>query len=1013
MTFQKLDHWIILRLTYANDALWITYEDDLGIRKGFSKGFDKKEDRESPFSTDSLEQHLWPSHLPRYLIHVPYGLDYMIDSVFSSMQYQRTGPHASGPIPLAVFVEGPPEMPDHPWTAITESLPPIRIHMPRIQTLRLSRGKWAARPPFRLPLRVLSVGEKCRNALKGFQSASWYINDPEVQQYGLQFDTITPDRIARTLRAGICDVIVVEDQIYKEVLKSVGHLHNPSLMRPRLLIVLSEGIKKHYTENPSVPPGVSLLWVEDYGDDHLMRFIKEFFYGIIHNYPLHEALKSAIRDVNLPPGNDPVLFADPGSNHYLKLSDALTQLHEETLTLGQTVARGDLDAFFMKIGFDIPQGVRFLLADAFKERKPIKHAIKNILNLKLSFEHEIRSLVPLAYAEASLVPARRAMKNVKTILTPFLSNSDFVKQVEKYLDRRVDVAMEFLNPEAMVYGRIDPNRTLLKGGHYRLRVHIGRPTDESLMVGKPPPLDPLLPEPEAGAGHELEIVVFEKDFTLLSSRVRLLYLPRLSGSKPVYFELLAPEKDAAELRIGIYSKNHLLQSFILEARLGENEWAAFQGPQVTVRLNYSRTARFSNLDTLAPRALCIGVNQNSDTTTHAFMLKRNNEALPFSLTEAIVSDRLKTFRKMLQDATVDPGGNPRFPTFPDPDWKSSFEFEETIRNLADFGREIYQAIFVRSNGNMRKELRSLAGKEDDTIQIVRHDPNFAFPWSVIYDFQLPQKIAGEPPPHVCLGYASETVSDVLPAKDLTKRCSHGPKDRVYCIYGFWGMRHRIEQFMALGEGLRDAIQKVELPSRYGVCLAVGEDDEHTLKMTENLRHRLGDTMVELAPGDDLVDILWEPQKRPAILVALGHLETADIPGEPVGPRIILQARKKWLQAVSITDRQIIDGEWEQPKTLVLLMACGAAATDIATLNDLVTAFTSVGAAAIVGTECLVFSRLVARFTEEITLDLWDGVSLGDAVKNFNRRLVGSGNPLAFVFNYFGDADLKVTDQKGD
>jgi hypothetical protein len=139
---------------------------------------------------------------------------------------------------------------------------------------------------------------------------------------------------------------------------------------------------------------------------------------------------------------------------------------------------------------------------------------------------------------------------------------------------------------------------------------------------------------------------------------------------------------------------------------------------------------------LAPRALSIGVNQNRDETAHTFMLKRNDEAEPLDLTEAIVSDQQKTFREMLQKATVDSTKRPRFATFPKPGEAPSVEFEEEIRKLADFGRGLYRAIFIRSGKKMQKELRAIAASADDTIQIVRLHPNFAFPWPALHDFHL-------------------------------------------------------------------------------------------------------------------------------------------------------------------------------------------------------------------------------------------------------------------------------------
>ena len=1009
MEIQMLDRWIVLRVRFINEALWIAYEDDAGTRRDPPRNVAGGATAWQTFSTALLDPHLWPLGLwppgmPQPQIHTPADLEGLLAAVISSFPAQRLGPHANGPVPAPIFVDAPPEMPDLPWAAIVEQLPPIQAQRAQVQTVNLTGKRWSTRPPFRLPLRALAVGARCDDALTAIKSASWYVNDPTAQTHGLRFETIESGGGAKAMRTETRDIVVVEAHEAEDLLRAAARLSHPAVTRPRLVIVLSDSDRRPFPPHLAIPPGMSLLWIRTAVGESAPGFIKEFFYGVIHNYPLHEALKAATRAVSQPSAHDLFLFADPRSNYDLRLSDALTQLHREALALSQTVAGGDLDAFFERLGEDAPAALRSAVTEALEEGKPIKPAVSEMI----SWAQETEGLVPLAYTEAALTMAKEAEQKVRTMLAPVLSNKAFVEAVKKRQERRVDVALEFFDQNRMIYSPVGSAWKLVKGARYRLRVHIGRPADNSLMVGEPPSLDPLLPEPEGEQGHQLEVVVFEKDFTLLSPRVQSLQLPPLRGSQPVYFELKAPQLETAELRIGIYHRNHLLQSFILEARLSEREWEVGQEKGVTVRLNFSRTARFANLDQLAPRALSIGVNQNRDETAHTFMLKRNDEAEPLDLTEAIVSDQQKTFREMLQKATVDSTKRPRFATFPKPGEAPSVEFEEEIRKLADFGRGLYRAIFIRSGKKMQKELRAIAASADDTIQIVRLHPNFAFPWPALYDFQLPQKIAGAPPAPVCLGVDGAAASAAGP----TKLCSHGPNDKVYCIYGFWGLRHRVEQLMALGDSLEDAVDKVEPNPQSGICLAVGENDEHTNEMTSELHTKLGAAVFELAPGDDLLDVLWETPKRPAILVTLGHLQTTDIDGELPVTRIVLQPNKKWLQAELLTDRQISDGDWEQPRTLVLLMACGAAATDIRTLNDLVMAFTSVRAAAIAGTECVVFTALAARFTKEITLDLWGGKPLGEAVMNFNRRLVSSGNPLAFVFNYLGDADLKIATQSG-
>ncbi|NOT58754.1 MAG: hypothetical protein HOP19_00860 [Acidobacteria bacterium] len=1002
MEIQMLDHWVRLSVRLLFDILWVSYEDDTGTHRELPSHADSPG---ADYSATSSTLLPWPAGLPPYPIYVPQDLETLLQQAVASLPSFRPGPHAIGSVPLPIFVEGPAELPHHPWATLVEQLPQIAPYLPRLQTVYLTPKKPIARPAFRLPLRVLAVGGRCDAALEYMKSADWYANDPVVKTHGLQFETVEPQQMAKALRAEMREVVMIEDTEVADLLKAASRLPQPVLTRPRLVIVLSTGVSQPSTARLNLPPGMALLWIKDGGLSAVESFIKEFLYNLIHNYPLHEALKAAAQSVKVFSPSELQLFANPQSNHYLRLSDALTQLQQETLTLNQTVARGNLEAFFRRMGKDVSQKTRTIVAEALEEREAIQQAATVTREINIEFGQETTSLVPLAYAEALVSKARASQQKIRARLSPLMNSTAFLDAVEKHQARRVDVALERLIPEAMTYTAVAPKRRLVKGARYRLRVHIGLPSEDSLMIGETPPLDPLLPEPEGDKGHTLDVVVFEKDFTLLSPRVQNLQLPRLRGSEPVYFELVAPQRDTAELRIGIYHRNHLLQSFLLEAQVGADEWIDSPSPQVTVRLNFSRTARFTNLPSLTPRALSIGVNQNPATNEHAFMLKRDSDTLLFPVTEKIIADQQETFRKLLREATTDAQGNPRFPTYPAAGTPPSEEFNQVIRELADLGGALHHALFVRADKKMQKALREIAAITDDIIQIVRHDPNFAYPWPVIYDFQLPTKIAGAPAPPVCLGGVDAAAAA---ANANAQHCSHGPKDKVYCLKGFWGLRHQVEQLLALGDNLEDAVVKVERNPQAGICLAVGEKDEHTQKMTDELRNKLGAAVFELKQQEDLLDRLWKPAERPAILVTLGHLETNQIAGEPEGPRIVIQPKQQWLQAQEITNRQIADGDWEQqPNTLILLMACGSAATDIATLNDLSTAFTSTRAAAIVGTECVVFSRLVARFAEEVTLDLWNGMPLGQAVKQFNRRLTGAGNPLAFVFNYLGAADLQV------
>lgn len=564
-------------------------------------------------------------------------------------------------------------------------------------------------------------------------------------------------------------------------------------------------------------------------------------------------------------------------------------------------------------------------------------------------------------------------------------------------ERRVDVALLSVDKESL---KVMPqDSSLRRNGLYRLRVHVGQRQEGSLMTGKVPPLDPLLPA--SPSGHTLHVVVFEKDFQVITPRVRPLFLPKQGASKPVRFDIRAPDQTGpARLRLKVYHENQLLQSFVLEAEVAEEEeLAKSPEPLLHVDLAYTRTARFANLGDFKPRALSIGVNQDADGS-HLFQFKVGNAADAVKLSEEILETQMERFRRILERATLDANKGARFPTYPEPGTPPSEEFFQVIRELAEAGHELHRALFGRLNGDLKNRLRAVAASGKGTLQFVRDDPNFVFPWTVIYDFGLPARIAGAEPLPVCLG-----VDPVDPAR----RCSHKSGDKVYCINGFWGIRHILEILLARAGELEDEVQVVERPAREAaVCLAFEPGDEFASEMAAKLATELGPAVRVVDEGEDLLDLLWDPERRPALLILLGHLETKTIDGEPEGPRIVLVPNKKWFQSDPVSNREFDDGSWNQPRSVVLLMACGSATTEVSTLNDFMMAVSGAGAGAVVGTECLVFSRLVSRFAREVAMDLWQGTAtLGESIQGFRRRLVADGNPLGFVFTATGNADLML------
>lgn len=1029
MDYQIPYRWVLMRLRInPNDTLWASCEDDRGNQLQLILS------NVEGLVPSSITLNSPGAGYQSWRLYLPPGFELMIEGALSDLPKDREGPHANGPAPLAIFVELPhalrsyePEL----WEESLRSILPASVNYDQVQFVHLAHSQWITPSSFRLPLRVLALGERCDRALGQLREAGWYENNPDVQHYGIHLDKLGPESALDAMRETPREIVLVDDDWIETALDAIDALGEVSENLPRLIIFLGSPRSWQTVERMNLPLGLSFLWVplKSYAyqdnDVGVSAFIKAFLYGIIHDYPLHEALRSAIR-----PGQNtdylevllstPILFGDPESNNSLRMSEAVSQLMDDAARLNTSISvisNEELTDFIERIGGEVTsaeanQPLSQMLRVAAGESEDavcIRTAIDSTRNLSYNFQREDWGMTPVAEVEAKVARAHRSERSMSDALTVITGYDDYVEALRQNQDRRVDVALQELD-SVPLNKPVEKQTTLRAGARYRVRVHIGNQMPDSLVVGETAPIDPLLPEWEKAEGYDLEVVLFENDFELLSKRVEKLRLPLLGGSEPIYFTIRAPQQlGRAQARLAIYHENHLLQSFLLDAVVDQESVFNPEGAQV--RLSFSRTERFANLADLPPRAISIGVNESPGGETHRFMVKSTTDAQPLRLPETVIADQIKTFRDILLNATVDSSNEPRFNTYIPAGTPPTAEFHEVVRKLADVGNELFRRVFKEASGPMRDEMRRLAKSSDETIQVIRHNANYAFPWTVMYDFKTPDLRPGDPLPPVCLGRKNGNAAAGTPSPEDEPRpfaCGHGPDDRVYCIWGFWGVRHKIEELVAIGDSLKNAVQKIT-PSPNGpvAALMIGTPDEYTAEMQTQLQAALGSQLVPLTSNDELLDLLWTQGKRPAVLIMLGHMETKPAPqrfelGRP--------PNEKWLLSKTIDEFIVDRKEWaEQPRTLVLFMACSSGATELVTLNDFVTSWITAGSAAIVGTECLTFSRLVARFAREVTVDLLakSPKSLGEAVLAFNRRMISSGNPLGFVFNSLGDADLSV------
>ena len=959
--------WVILLIRWSARSIRILYRDCFG-------------DYSRPFEFRGVRS------LPRDII------DPIADLV-KMLPEGRLGIRNDGPVPLPIFVRGiGPGANPLTWSQLGTALRISGIDEDRLQFVHLTGEMNTQRPPFRLPFNVLALGDRFQYGLAPLMRRPWFASDRAMRQQGVTIEEAARSELRRKLQETRQDVLFLSERHSSFAYHVISGLALSS--RPRLIVDRS-------AEVHSIPDGVSVLHAP--GTAGIGSLGTEVLFGLIHDLPLHEMLRAVTRRIKSATGFS--LYSNPRANHDLRIMDAYRDLRRQVIQVQSLVT-----------GFE-PQALEMVRSGAPALRNLVQvHSGKaiavgatagQIVQKVSSFNRETSGLVPLVKARIEWQSVQSEWRNLQARLRKFNSNPIAIQLLATQQKRAADVALERL--ETLPHLSLVSQETSLQAGaRYQVRVHVGNTLLGSLMKGQPTPLDLLLPASKYSAGHKLMAVVQEKEFQLISGNRQSLFLPRYGASKQVYFEVRAPRKPGrATLRILLFHRNQLLQAFLLTSTITLSEQQQTE-PMTQVELEFSQTSRFTNLDEIEPRALSIVANDNLNGTHEFFVFgKSAGKALLGNPAYPKVMDE---FRAILKEASLAPDKTNVARSFPPtpPGEPASPVAADFFRRLADKGRETHTGMFSDVTGTpVQAAIRRLRDAEGQTIQIVRIDKRLVIPWSLLYDYDLPETGRGD----FCLGLAKDQTGQVRP-------CSHGPKDKAYCIKGFWGFRLIVEERISNGQQ-DDGVRSVPVPvEAEPLCVAMDVTVTGVAELYKQLKDEIGEKKVA-GPVDaqHLIELLWDdPPKRPTVLVVLGHLETqpAKLEVEPNGERIVLVRNKSWLTHQSISDRFLeVAKQWDQPRPLVLLMACSVAATTVSKMNDFMLALNNAGAGAIVGTECVVFANLVCPFAEDFTLRMWKPdekgarVPLGRAMHEYRVKTLQAGNPLAFVFRSVGNADLTL------
>jgi hypothetical protein len=810
-------------------------------------------------------------------------------------------------------------------------------------------------------------------------------------------------------------------------------------------------------------------------------YFADVYAGIVHNNSLESAAEPKPWILKSPFGLSIDLYHGQGGSEVLRFDRWLESLSERTQELKTKVEsaaapqpadiaglRAQAEPFLHR---SQTRALDSRLEEATERLTSLRESVaklSNDLEIELDWDHESGGAEPLS----------KIADIFATVETEAAEVTGLYPGLKAEVDSTVENAPRVLNANFAdpAAGRLlQPSEGLLAGQTYDLLVDIGPRWNKvpTIVTGHAEfPADAMPPDP---AGHVIDVVLVSDDFTpqVVSGKI---WLPRSRGrshpwkdgkraptSGPVALRVTAPaienpraQTGEARARAFLYYENNLLQSAIVTAGVVREAGIALErknevlvdyvltGTFHDVESQYARRKiRVSADDTARSHAVRVNITLNSNGRGTHRILARGRDDLPPAWTAydpAAALQSLRAARLTISDCfwkrdddgnVVLDGRGLRVPGLHERNGKSRKQFQFDLGSLAKVGNRLYNEMIqlLRPESGegggiaWERELRSRL-ETSGVIQIARIESaptQYAFPWGLVYEYPLPG------PPNRwrwCNVIGEEWSRDGVRAHPIASACPfrNEPwhREDILCPYGFWGLKHVIEQPLAPvtnldGVVLRDAAR--DIPVRREINLSIGWTRDSALDLphidahVQNLSGLRGVRLAEPPPNPaDDRDTVKAVLAAPNLVYFVCHCEKDAGENQPylyVGPRDESVVRKIYANTITDWARTTL-GEWVRLKPLVFINGCHTGDLEPGEVLNFVSVFGGAGAAGIIGTEVGVQLRVATEVAERLLgkLVASEEAPVGQAMRELRWELANKGNLLGLCYTAYGLADLR-------
>ena len=574
-----------------------------------------------------------------------------------------------------------------------------------------------------------------------------------------------------------------------------------------------------------------------------------------------------------------------------------------------------------------------------------------------------------------------------------------------------------LNVALAAHGAVLPKTAVLTTDTpYQVRVDVSAAPDhpavnrpETGATGPPPPL--------LTGGSWLDVLVVSADVDV-ASKLHRMYLPASGPSFicgcPTEPHTCTPanrapylavpmrtrsEASRAHLRCIIYDRNNVVQSTRLNFNIG---FGNTDGDNINDDNDFRLVHDVGDAHLLPVRQLSVLTNE-AGAGTHTIAINDGAHPITVYLSDSEATTVLSACRAKLTSIVLNRSGTGS--GYDKHNRKPTDAFIEDLKALALLGSQLFNAVVPDRDDRryLREHLRSRA-----KIQVTRVTKT-AFPWALLYD--IPREVAV--PWTLCrLLEDWDSAADQL--SKYPDRCPYQSEHgiNVLCPYGFWGIRHLMEEPPSITRGvLRDRI-RVYSPARAALVRSLALNPALSEQHFTDLRGCLSPpfellscdsrALLQAAFADPTLPLVYFYCHGGRALVANTDLE---IPTLQIGrdDQITPTDFAAWDEAGGWTS-----AHWADTAPLVFINGCQTAELTPEDILSFVAALAGMHAAGVIGTETTVDQTVAG----EVALRFYQQfcgrhASVGMALHRLRVDLLRKGNVSGLVYTPYCSMDLAL------